>query len=205
MWGAKLDYTVIYLIDWCDDSKVQFPLLRSCFIASCSQRSLIFIVQKSTVSLSLSLNLPSSEQAVYSTAPRKDSYEPIKLLVCNFSQFVSPAMSGATKQLMQTPKCTWWAIKWYNKVVNSLDSPTCLKRERAEYLIKWIKHKMKVMLSITALACDLPVVFINVNSSYKLKNWLYYPTKKHREARQWSVICYTPFDLFSCCIRHCTQ
>lgn len=36
MWGAKLDYTVIYLIDWGYGSAVQFPLLRSHFIASYS-------------------------------------------------------------------------------------------------------------------------------------------------------------------------
>lgn len=34
--GAKLDYTVIYLIDWCYGSGVEFPLLRSHFIASYS-------------------------------------------------------------------------------------------------------------------------------------------------------------------------
>lgn len=34
MWGAELDYTVIYLIDWYYGSEVQFPLLHSHFIAS---------------------------------------------------------------------------------------------------------------------------------------------------------------------------
>lgn len=41
--GAKLDYTVIYLIDWCYGSEVQFPLLRSHFIASYSSISNLYI------------------------------------------------------------------------------------------------------------------------------------------------------------------
>lgn len=76
---AKLDYTVIYLIDWCDGSKVQFPLFRSCFMASCSPTiSNLYSSKKEKVQSPSPLSVYCSDSGRFE---RKSAAKPVKLLV----------------------------------------------------------------------------------------------------------------------------
>lgn len=103
MWEAKLDYTVIYLIDWHDGRKVQFPLFRSRFIAFCSL-TISNLYSSKTYSLSLCLSvcvLQCSRQQFQTWRA-----------VCTLPQFLLLKLCSSAKTL----ELVQMYLEWWNEV-----------------------------------------------------------------------------------------